>query len=143
MFHLITSAYPLADQCLVAFFADGASRTYDLKRIAESHPNYRSLDDDSLFNSLRAGRGGYGVIWDNDADLSAEEIYCNGNPVNTPFDGLLVTKRAADLWLVDEADILSAIESGRFAKGSDACLFGSQWVVTVAAMEREFGPASE
>ncbi|MCD8307482.1 MAG: DUF2442 domain-containing protein [Clostridia bacterium] len=142
MFHLIKNAYPVSGHSLIACFADGTSRTYDIRDIAESHPDFRTLEDSSLFYSLRAGLGGYGVIWDNDVDLSSEEIYFNGKPVKTPFDGFIDTKRASDLWLVDEKDILSAIESGRLAKGADACLFGSQWVVTIAAMEREFGPAS-
>ena len=48
-------------------------------------------------------------------------------------------KEAADRWHRDEGTLRHAIERGKLQEGTDVKKFGKQWVVTVAAMKREWG----
>jgi len=40
---------------------------------------------------------------------------------------------------LNESTLRKAIASGRLQKGVDVCKFGKQWVITLKAMEREYG----
>ena len=59
--------------------------------------------------------------------------------MQNPFEGLISLKEAADRWHRDEGTLRHAIERGKLQEGTDVKKFGKQWVVTVAAMEREWG----
>lgn len=58
-----------------------------------------------------------------------------------PFDGLMSFKEATDLWGLNESTLRKAVSYGKFEEGIDIKKFGKQWVITVAAMEREYGLA--
>ena len=36
---------------------------------------------DGLFDRVRVDTGGYGISWNDDIDLSCDELYWNGRPV--------------------------------------------------------------
>lgn len=40
------------------------------------------------FFGVSADIGGYGIVWNDDLDLSCDELWENGVQVETPFDGL-------------------------------------------------------
>ena len=60
--------------------------------------------------------------------------------MNNPFEGLLSFKEATDLWGLNESTLRKAISYRKLVPGLDAQKYGKQWVVTRAAMEREYGP---
>lgn len=55
------------------------------------------------------------------------------------FDGLMSFKEASDKWNLNESTLRKAIQYGRFRNGIDVKKFGKQWVITIEAMEREYG----
>ena len=57
-----------------------------------------------------------------------------------PFDGLMSFKEATDLWQLNESTLRKAVSYGKFQEGIDVKKFGKQWVITIEAMEREYGP---
>ena len=56
-----------------------------------------------------------------------------------PFDGLYALSDAARLWKKDDSTLRRAILNGKLLEGKDSKKFGKQWVVTKAAMIREYG----
>lgn len=58
---------------------------------------------------------------------------------NDPFTGLYSLADAAALWGRADATLRQAIQRGKLVKDVDVKLFGKQWVVTEAAMRREYG----
>ena|GEM_PF-188277 len=67
---------------LRAVFFDGTVKEYDLHRW-EDHPAFSLLfRHPALQTAVRVAPGGYGVSWNEDIDLSAEEIYWNGTDVD-------------------------------------------------------------
>lgn len=58
---------------------------------------------------------------------------------NNPFEGLMSFKEATDLWGLSESTLRKAVSYGRFEEGVDIKKFGKQWIITIEAMEREYG----
>ena len=48
---------------------------------------------------------------------------------------------ATELWGLNESTLRKAISYGKLKIGYDVCNYGKQWIVTVKAMIREYGPA--
>ncbi|MBQ7216900.1 MAG: DUF2442 domain-containing protein [Synergistaceae bacterium] len=79
VFHRIKNVTPLKDMILLAEFQDGTVRHYDVKPLKEKIPVFGMLDYvHGLFEQVRVDAGGYGIVWNDELDLAAEEIYCNG-----------------------------------------------------------------
>ena len=76
MFHKVKSVTPLPDLCLLAEFQDGMKKKYDVKPLFKKWPAFRILDSvPGLFEQVRVDAGGYGVSWNDDIDLSCDELY--------------------------------------------------------------------
>lgn len=82
---------------------------------------------------------GYGVIWNDDIDLSCDEFWENGVVQVTPFDDLMSFADATELWGLSESTLRKAISYGKLVSGVDARKYGKQWIVTKDAMLREYG----
>lgn len=59
--------------------------------------------------------------------------------MNNPFSGLYALADAARAWGKEDSTLRHAIRRGKFVEGVDAKLFGKQWIITEAAMRREYG----
>lgn len=55
------------------------------------------------------------------------------------FDGLLSFKEATDLWHLNESTLRKAVSYGKLQENIDVKKFGKQWVITIEAMQREYG----
>lgn len=140
MFHKITAAAPLSGLRLLVHFSDGQAREYDCTPLPERFPAFCSLVDvTGLFQQVRVDPGGYGVSWNDDLDLSADELFEHGHPVTTPFDRLLSFADATELWGLSESTLRKAVSYRKLIDGIDVRKFGKQWLVTRDAMEREYG----
>ncbi len=102
-------------------------------------PVFEELKDINLFSKVNVDVGGHGILWNDDMDLSCDELWENGVEVETPFDGLMAFSDATDLWALNESTLRKAIAYGKLIEGVDARKFGKQWVVSVDAMRREYG----
>lgn len=144
MFHRIKSVNPLPDYRLSVQFAEGVTKEYDVKPLFEKWDVFTSFKEHpESFYDVAVDVGGYGVIWNDDIDLSCDELFENGITVETPFDGLLAFSDATSLWGLNESTLRKAIAYGKLVNGVDACKFGKQWVVSMDAMRREYGEPVE
>ena len=92
-----------------------------------------------LFSGVEVDVGGYGIVWNDDLDLSCDELFESGETVVTPFDGLMAFTDATQLWGLNESTLRKAIAYGKLVSGVDACKYGKQWVISTEAMKREYG----
>ena len=144
MFHKIKAVDALPDNCLCVQFAEGVTKIYDVKPLCEKWAAFKALErDPALFSCVEVDAGGYGVIWNDEIDLSCNELFENGETVKTPFDGLMAFTDATRLWGLNESTLRKAIAYGKLKSGVDACKYGKQWVVSAEAMKREYGQPTE
>ena len=142
MFHKVKSISPLADFKLSVQFSEGVTKLYDVKPLFENIPTFSYLKDHpDKFACAAVDVGGYGIIWNDELDLSCDELWEHGVQVNTPFDGLMAFSDATELWGLNESTLRKAISYGKLVNGVDVCKFGKQWVVSIDAMKREYGQA--
>ena len=139
MFHKIKDVTPLPDLRMRVQFANGTTKLYDVAPLTERFNAFRELETGHLFEDVEVDAGGYGVSWNDSLDLSCDEIWEHGETVTTEFGGLMSFADASDLWGLSEPSLRKAVSSGKIVAGVDARKFGKQWVVTYAAMHREYG----
>ena len=141
MFHKIKDVQALPEEHkLNVYFSEGQRKLYDISKLVSKHPVFNSLlIDDELFNSVKVDTGGYGIIWNDDLDLSCDELWENGEIIESPFDGLMSLRDATEMWGLNESTLRRAIMYGKFLLGIDVCKFGKQWVISYKSMIREYG----
>ena len=106
----------------------------------EKWPVFKDLENNrALLYSVEVDAGGYGIVWNDDIDLSCDELFENGEVVQTPFDNLMAFTDATELWGLNESTLRKAISYGKLVSGIDACKYGKQWVISTEAMMREYG----
>ena len=141
MFHKIKTVSAMPDYQLSVQFCEGVTKIYDVKPLFEKLPVFAALQKEEEFFCVAVDVGGYGIIWNDDLDLSCDELWENGVQVDTPFDGLIAFSDATELWGLNESTLRKAVIYGKLVNGVDVCKFGKQWVVSVEAMKREYGAA--
>ena len=140
MFYKVKNVSALPDYRLSVQFAQGITKLYDVKPLFEKVPVFAQLQNDPQeFACVTVDVGGYGIVWNDELDLSCDELWVNGVQVDTPFDGLMAFSDATELWGLNESTLRKAITYGKLVNGIDVCKFGKQWVVSVEAMKREYG----
>ena len=140
MFHKVKSVSALPDFKLSVQFSEGVTKIYDVAPLFDKWSMFVPLKDNpELFYTVEVDIGGYGIIWGDEIDISCDELWENGEVVKTPFDGLMSFGDATTLWSLNESTLRKAISYGKLVNGVDVCKFGKQWVVSMAAMIREYG----
>ena len=140
MFHKVKNVNALSDYKLSVQFAEGVTKVYDVSPLFEKYPFFMPLKNaPDLFGSVYVDRGGYGIVWNDDIDISCDELWANGVEIKTPFDGLMAFSDATFLWNLNESTLRKAIAYGKLVNGVDVCKFGKQWVVSMESMKREYG----
>lgn len=139
MFHKIKNVFALPEYKLSVQFCEGTTKKYDVKPLFKKIPVFASLQNEEVFYGVSVDVGGYGVIWNDELDLSCDELWENGVTVKTPFDDLIALSDATALWGLNESTLRKAISYGKLVNGVDVCKFGKQWVISRSAMEREYG----
>lgn len=87
MFHKITSLATLPDYILLVGFSTGEFRQFDLKPLIRKYLPFQALTDIAgLYETAKIDAGGYGVVWNDDLDISAEGLYEQGVPCPPPAD---------------------------------------------------------
>lgn len=140
----VKSVAALPDYKLSVQFRDGHVRVYDVRPLFDRIPSFVYLQEHpEEFTGVSVDTGGYGIVWNDELDLSSEELWEHGQAVQTPFDGLMAFGEATELWGLNESTLRKAIAYGKLRNGIDVCKFGKQWVISVEAMEREYGPVEK
>ena len=79
MFHKVNAVVALSDYILSVQFAEGIIKVYDVKPLLNKHPAFQFLKDNpELFSKVKVDKGGYGIVWNDDLDLSCNELFANG-----------------------------------------------------------------
>jgi len=79
MFYKVSEVMPLADYRLFVSFATGEKKQYNVKQLFDRWEPFKALlITEGLFEQLRVDTGGYGVSWNDDIDISCNELYVNG-----------------------------------------------------------------
>lgn len=82
MFYKVEAVKPLPDMQLLVRFQNGTEKRYDVKPLLDKWQPFRSLLLPGLFNCVKVDAGGYGVVWNEELDLSCNELWQNGQPLN-------------------------------------------------------------
>ena len=139
MFHKVKSVVALDDYKLLVIFAEGVNKMYDVTPLFEKFIIFNDLKENGLFYECIVDVGGYGVSWNDNIDLSCDELFNNGKIVITSFDGLIALSDATILWNLNESTLRKAISYGKLQEGIDVMKYGKQWVISMEAMVREYG----
>ncbi|MBR1623014.1 MAG: DUF2442 domain-containing protein [Pseudobutyrivibrio sp.] len=140
MFHKIKDVQALPEFKLNVYFSEGQRKLYDVKKLAQNRSLFSPLvEDEDLFHSVKVDVGGYGIVWNDDFDLSCDELWEHGETIESPFDGLMSLRDATEMWGLNESTLRRAIIYGKFILGIDVCKFGKQWVISYKSMLREYG----
>ena len=142
MFHKVKNVTPLSEYRLSVQFCEGITKIYDLKLLFDKLPIFKNLvENPEQFCSVTVDVGGYGIVWNDELELSCAELWKNGERIDTPFDNLMSFGDATALWGLNESTLRKAISYGKLINGIDVCKFGKQWVVSAEAMKRVYGNA--
>ena len=79
MFHKVKNVKPLKKYTLLVTFQDGTVKTYDISPLFTEIESFTSLQSIShLFEQVKVDAGGYGIYWNDEIDLSCDELWDNG-----------------------------------------------------------------
>lgn len=79
MIHKIKEVKTLDNLVLSVIFQDGVEKEYDVKQLFTVFPQFRVFEKElSLFEQVQVDAGGWGISWNDELDLAAEEIWDNG-----------------------------------------------------------------
>jgi hypothetical protein len=73
----ITDVKPQEGKKLRVKFSNGIEKIYDCSPLLNDDV-FKPLMNVALFNSVKADKHGYGVIWSDDLDLSESELWIHG-----------------------------------------------------------------
>lgn len=83
MFYKVQKVDPLPGLHLRVQFENGTVKKYDVNPLLNKWPVFRSLElIPGLFGRVRVDAGGYGIVWNDDIDLSCNELWEHGAEVN-------------------------------------------------------------
>ncbi len=79
MFYKVQSVKPLPEYGLLVIFESGEKRQYNVKPLFDKWEPFKALANiNGLFEQVKVDAGGYGISWNEDIDLSCNELYKNG-----------------------------------------------------------------
>lgn len=73
----IISAQVVGDRTLLIEFSDREFKQYDISNLL-SKQMFAPLKNPSFFKNFRIEAGGYGLVWNEDIDISEYELWKNG-----------------------------------------------------------------
>ena len=83
MFYKVKEVRPLPDYCLLVNFATGEKKQYNVKPLIDKWEPFKALViTRGLFEQVKVDTGGYGISWNDNIDLSCNELYENGAVVS-------------------------------------------------------------
>jgi hypothetical protein len=81
MFYKVKSVKPLPEYRLLVVFSDGEKKQYNVKPLFDKWEPFKALINvTGLFEQVKVDAGGYGISWNDEIDLSCNELYENGVP---------------------------------------------------------------
>lgn len=85
MFVKITSVATLPNYILLVGFSTGEFKQFDVKPLIEKYLPFKAfIQVSGLFEQAKIDVGGYGIVWNDELDLSADGLYEQGVCCNPP-----------------------------------------------------------
>lgn len=82
MFNKVKTVQPLPNFNLLVGFISGEKRQYDVAPLFDKWEAFKSLrSTQGLFEQVKVDAGGYGISWNDEIDLSCDELYHNGKVI--------------------------------------------------------------
>ena len=79
MFYKVQTVKPLPEYNLLVNFTTGEQKLYDVKPLFDKWEPFKALiSTKGLFEQVKVDMGGYGIRWNDEIDLSCNELYANG-----------------------------------------------------------------
>ncbi|MDR0220974.1 MAG: DUF2442 domain-containing protein [Lachnospiraceae bacterium] len=79
MFKKVQAVKPLPEYNLLVQFQNGEQKRYNVRPLFDKWEPFKALALTSgLFEQVKVDVGGYGVSWNDEVDLSCDELYYNG-----------------------------------------------------------------
>lgn len=79
MFNKVKSVMPKREFVLLVQFESGITKYYDIKPLFDKWKVFNNLKSmPELYNQVKVDLGGYGVSWNDEIDLSCDELWENG-----------------------------------------------------------------
>lgn len=76
MYRKVKSIKALENLKLLAVFQDGTEKEYNVGAVSSVFPQFKEFETNpALFAQVKVDVGGYGVSWNDELDLSADEIW--------------------------------------------------------------------
>lgn len=89
MYHKIKTIKALDNLKLLAVFQDGTEKEYNVRALDSIFPQFKELEmNPELFAQVKVDVGGYGISWNDELDLAADEIWECGITVGKKEVGL-------------------------------------------------------
>lgn len=86
----VNDVVPLSDNKILCFFFDGSCRRIDINVIRGNDRKFiKVLSDSESFNKVSVLSGGYGITFNNDLNISDNELYKAGEKVNIKYEEML------------------------------------------------------
>lgn len=76
----ITAARAIDDLTLLVEFSNHDRKYYNVKHLLNI-PMFQLLRNPAFFRGFQVDKGGYGIVWNEDIDLSEYELWQNGSDV--------------------------------------------------------------
>lgn len=82
MTHRIKNVKPLDNYVISVVFQNGVVKEYDMRKLYPIFPQFKEFETNKyLFEDVKVDVGGYGISWNDELDLDAEEIWEEGTEV--------------------------------------------------------------
>jgi Protein of unknown function (DUF2442). len=82
MFYKIVNVKTMTDYNLLVQFQNGVEKIYNLNPLFEKWEDFKDLMNiRGLFEQVKVDKGGYGISWNDEIDLSCNELWNNGEIV--------------------------------------------------------------
>lgn len=79
MFNKVKEVKPLENYVLLVTFENGQIKHYDTKPLFHKYKHFADLQNiTGLYRLVKVDAGGYGISWNDDIDISCNELYNNG-----------------------------------------------------------------
>ena len=77
-FYKVSEVESMGEFNLKVKFENGITKRYDVNPLFNKWKIFNELKNNNLFEDVKVDTGGYGISWNDDIDLSCNELYENG-----------------------------------------------------------------
>lgn len=87
MIHRLLSVKAQKDKTLLVVFQNGIEKTYDIRQLYSQFPQMMIFEENqSLFEQVRIDLGEDGIVWNDQLDLEAEDLWYDGVPTGNIYN---------------------------------------------------------